>query len=146
VDEHTAADKPEASLIRRIADEVVDQVRTLADALTSTGGSTLNALAPSMVSNLLSSLLRLAEQAPSPTAPLDMFVQEVRAKRALVVAMRIQLEAFEQELDILERSVQPLNDWGQQWTSVQASLVNSLQQIKPTPKSAGRRDSRHEQP
>jgi len=132
MDEDKARDQPEAGLFRRVTAEVIDQVRALADALTSTGGATVGALTPSMVGNLLSSLQRLAEQAPAPTAAVDIFVQELRAKRALVVAMRAQLEAFEQELDILERAVQPLNQWGHQWTHVQASLMNSLQVFRPS--------------
>lgn len=105
-------------------DDLLERTRAVTDFLRSAGtGALAAAPSPSTVTGMLSSLRQVVEQAPPPTAQLDMFLQEIRAKRALVHALREQLAAFDAQLDTLERSLGPLQAWGRQWTRVRDSML-----------------------
>lgn len=127
-----------ARLIRSAAEDVLNRTRAFADLLRTTGGTGLNAIGalsapvPRAFGDVVSSLQGLMEQAPGPGAQLDMFLQEVHAKRAMVQAPQTQLASFDSQLEILERSLAPLRVWGQQWTSVQSSLAETLAVFRPT--------------
>lgn len=75
---------------------------------------------------MLGYLKTLATQAPAPTAQLDRMMRELRAKRALIGALALQLDAFDQQLAALEDSMRPLHEWSQQWTGVQQALVDAF--------------------
>ncbi len=116
-------------LLRGAADELLERLQTLADLTRSAGASTLSALPgplPSAATDVLSSLRRLVEQAPPPTVAVDLFLEEVKAKRALVQALQVQLASFETQLDVMERSLTPLQAWGRQWSAVQGGLLDAL--------------------
>ena len=36
----------------------------------------------------------------------------------------MQLTAFEQQMDILEQALQPLHQWGQEWSTVQRAITD----------------------
>lgn len=106
-------------------DDLLDRTRSVADAVRSASSGALSAAPlPGAVTGLLASLRQVVEQAPAPTGQLDMFLQEVRAKRALVRALREQLDAFDAQLDTLERSLAPLQAWGRQWARVRDTLLH----------------------
>lgn len=127
------SDQPQ-SMLRAAADELFDRVRTLSDVMRSAGGTALgavgNAPLPLAAADVLSSLRSVVEQAPPPTAALDLMLEEIRAKRALVKAMQVQLASFESQLEVLERSLQPLHEWGKQWSRLQATLGASLRPMR----------------
>ena len=68
----------------------------------------------------------MAEHTPAPTAHLDTFLQELRAKRALIGALQMQLTAFEQQMDLLEQTLKPLHEWGQEWSVVQRAITDTF--------------------
>ncbi|MGZ5398288.1 MAG: hypothetical protein ACXWEI_23390 [Mycobacterium sp.] len=82
---------------------------------------------------VLEQMRSMVEYAPAPIAHLDTFLQELRAKRALIGALQLQLTAFEQEMDILEQALKPLHDWGQEWSTVQRAITDTF--VPPTPNS-----------
>ena len=124
-------DEPEQSqgMFRAAADELFDRVRALSDVMRSASGTALGAVGaplPMAAADVLSSLRSVVEQAPPPTAALDLLLEEVRAKRSLVQAMQVQLASFDSQLEVLERSLHPLHEWSKQWTRLQATLGTSL--------------------
>lgn len=118
----------ESRLLRAALDDFLERARGVAGFVVSTGGDALGAVPavlPPAVTGMLSSFQRLADRLPAPTAELDMFVQEIRAKRALVRALQEQLAAFDQQLDVLEKSLEPLQIWTHQWDELRASMLDA---------------------
>lgn len=131
------SEDPMSRMIRSAAEDVISRTRAFADLVRTTGGTGLNAMGalaspvPRAFGDVVTSLQGLMEQTPGPGAQLDMFLQEVHAKRAMVQALQTQLESFDTQLEILERSLEPLRVWGQQWSSVQGSLAETLGVFRP---------------
>jgi hypothetical protein len=75
---------------------------------------------------VLHSLGAALHAVPAPTAAVEIVAEEVRAKRALVHGLQEQLEAFDHELEVLERSLVPLLEWGRQWDRLQSALAAPL--------------------
>jgi hypothetical protein len=130
VDEHRE-DGPEAnpagSQLWATTDLMLQQLRAYADLATGASVRALSGAAgpgTDMARGMLNSLQELAQQAPAPAAQLDVFLSELRAKRALIGAMQLQLTAFEQQLEQLEKTLLPIQEWGQQWTAIRSSLLN----------------------
>jgi hypothetical protein len=118
-----------AGLLRGATEELLERLRTLADLTRSAGTTTLGALPgqlPGAAGDVLTSLRRLVEQAPPPVAAIELFLEEVKAKRALVQALQAQLASFDSQLDVMQRSLEPLQAWGRQWTAVQEGLLDVL--------------------
>lgn len=115
-----------AGLLRGATEELLERLRTLAELTRSAGATTMGALPgplPGAAGDVLASLRSLVEQAPPPTAAVDLFVEEVKAKKALVQALQVQLASFESQLDVMERSLAPLQAWGRQWSAVQEGIL-----------------------
>jgi hypothetical protein len=125
---------------RRTADEVRERIRVLADAVRSTAGRPLGALgAPvPVVGELATSLQRLVEGVPTPVAQLELLLQEIKAKRAMVRAFQEQLTSFDKQLEVLERSLEPMREWGARWSSVQEAMSDSLRVFRPGGVADGR--------
>ena len=81
---------------------------------------------------VLEHMRSMAEHTPAPTAHLDIFLQELRAKRALIGALQLQLTAFEQQMGILEQALKPLHEWGREWSTVQRAITDTF--VPPMPK------------
>ena len=81
---------------------------------------------PSTVTRMLSSLRDLAEQAPPLTAELTVLIDEVHAKRLSLQAMQAELATLDHQLEILERSLAPIQAWGRQSNRMQHSLTDTL--------------------
>ncbi|HWH28071.1 MAG TPA: hypothetical protein VNU26_03755, partial [Mycobacteriales bacterium] len=80
--------------------------------------------------DVLASLRSLVEQVPPPAAAIDLFLEEVKAKRALVQALQAQLASFESQLEVMERSLEPLQAWGRQWSAVQDGIADVLRRSR----------------
>ncbi|MFP5346685.1 MAG: hypothetical protein ACLGIA_06635 [Actinomycetes bacterium] len=133
----------ESRLLRAALDEFLERTRGIADFVASTGGGAIGAVPavlPPAVTGMVSSFQRLAERLPAPTAQLDMFVQEIRAKRAIVRALMEQLEAFEQQLDVLEKSLEPLQSWSHQWGELRTSVLDAVRHRDGTGAAESRED------
>lgn len=113
--------------------EFLERISALADAVRRTSTSAVEDLAgplPSAASDLLQSMRTVVENVPAPTVPLDMFMEELRAKRALVHAMQEQLASFDTQLEVLERSLVPLHEWTKQLEKAQAAVTEPFRRKK----------------
>ncbi|MDP9436826.1 MAG: hypothetical protein M3P93_17215 [Actinomycetota bacterium] len=117
---------PFGGSIRSAVDELLERTTVVVDTLRRTGSGALGATPlPGAVTGLLGSLRQVVEQAPAPTVQLDLFLQEVKAKRALVRALREQLDSFDAQLATLEASLAPLQVWGRQWERVRSTVLGA---------------------
>jgi hypothetical protein len=113
----------------RAADDVLARLRALAQIAVASGDSSRESLAAALssaTSDVFGSVRDLVMQVPTPTVPVDLLIEEIRAKRALVEAMQVQMASFASQLEVLERSLAPLQSWGRQWSSVQDGIADLL--------------------
>jgi small-conductance mechanosensitive channel len=123
------ATRPEADPARamRAAQEALLQAMTgMAKTAQATTASALGALGvPTPPAPDLEPVLRAILTQPSaPTAQLEKFPDVVRAQREAVQALQAQLTAFDQQLELLQRSLEPLKAWADQWTAMQRTLTD----------------------
>ncbi len=120
-----------AGYLRDATELLLNQVRAATDMTADAGRRAMAGVnvppTTDAATDVLSYLQGVMAQAPAPIAQLDLLAKELRAKRALINALQLQLAAFEQQLQMVEQSLQPLHAWGQQWSSVQKSLSDTLQ-------------------
>lgn len=132
---------PDPAAPFRMASEVflaqLRQFSELAAAPRMTGWTAAGVPGAGLPDQMLGYLRSMAEQAPAPTAQLDTFLQEVRAKRALIGALRLQLAAFEQQMDLLEHALGPVQQWAEQWSQVQQAITAAFAPPTADPDSAG---------
>lgn len=135
------ADKGEAhrrGLLQSAMDEFLDVTQSVVNLVGSVGSGALGAMPeplPSTVTRLLRSLQQLMDQAPPVTAELDILVQELHAKRLTVKALQAELSAFDHQLDVLEKSLAPLESWVHQWARLRQSLTETLHSAASGPGS-----------
>jgi hypothetical protein len=116
-------------ILQATIDVFLDRTRALTELMGNVGSGALGKVpepVPSAVTRMLSSLRQLAEQAPPLTAELDVLMDEVHAKRLSIQALQAELAALDRQLDVLERSLAPMQAWAKQWTRLQHALTQSL--------------------
>ena len=101
------------NLVARSIDEFVNQLRAFSDRARSIAGSV-----PSRVP--LPAL-------PSPpgamsAAQVSAIAQTVRAQRESITAIRAQLDAFDQQLGVFERILDPLVEWSSSWAQLEKAV------------------------
>ena len=111
-------EKPEpdaaaSGLVSRSIDEFVHQLRGFTDRARSLAGAVPTRL----------SLPTL----PSPpgamsAAQLRAVAQTVRAQREAISAMKAQLDAFDQQMAVFERILEPLVEWSSTWAKLEAAV------------------------
>jgi hypothetical protein len=109
-------DGGQAGLVGRSIDEFVNQLRGFTDRARSLAGAAPSAL----------SLPTL----PSPpgamsAAQLRAIAHAVTAQRQQIAAMAAQLEAFDEQLAVFERILEPLVEWSSTWARLEQA-VSSL--------------------
>jgi len=135
------ADQGEAhrrGLLQSAMEEFLEGTRSVANIVGSVGSGALGAMPgplPATVTAMLRSLERLIDQAPPITAELDVLVQELHAKRLTVQALQAELSAFDRQLDVLEKSLAPMESWVHQWARLRQSLTETLHSSVPEPGS-----------
>lgn len=115
-------------VLQSVMEELLERTRALAGLVGTLGSGALGAVpepVPSAVTGVLSSLQQLIDQVPPFTAELDILVQELHAKRLTVHALQAELTAFDRQLDVLERSLKPLEGWAHQWAQLRGSLTDA---------------------
>lgn len=125
----TAAREERHSLLQATIDVFLDRTRAVTELLASAGSGAIGAIpdpVPSAVTRMLASLRQLAEQAPPFTAELHILIEEVHAKRLSIQALQAELVALDHQLEVLERSLTPVEAWSRQWERLQRSLTRSL--------------------
>lgn len=101
-------------MVTRSIEEFVNQLRTFTDR------------ARGLASGAVPSRLSLPAL-PSPpgalsAAQLRAIAQAVRAQRASMAAVRDQLEAFDQQLAVFERILDPLVEWSATWARLEEAV------------------------
>jgi hypothetical protein len=135
------ADQGEAhrrGLLQSAMEEFLERTRSVANLVGSVGSGALGAMPeplPATVTRMLRSLQQVMEQAPPFTAELDILLLELHAKRLSVQALQAELSAFDQQLDVLEKSLAPMESWTHQWTRLHQSLTETLHSAAPEPGS-----------
>jgi len=135
------ADQGEAhrrGLLQSAMDEFLEKTRSVANLVGSVGSGALGAMPeplPATVTRMLRSLQQVMEQAPPLTAELDILLLELHAKRLSVQALQAELSAFDQQLEVLEKSLAPMETWTHQWTRLHQSLTETLHPDAPEPGS-----------
>jgi hypothetical protein len=102
-----------SGLVGRSIDEFVNQLRSFTDRARAIGG-----VVPSKLS--LPAL-------PSPpgalsAAQLRAIAQAVQAQRQSIAAMSAQLEAFDQQMAVFERILDPLVEWSSTWVRLEEAV------------------------
>jgi hypothetical protein len=111
--EHTEAQTATGKLVGRSIDEFVQQLRGFSDRARSLAGS-------------VPSRLHLPAL-PSPpgamsAAQVGAIARTVRAQRESITAIRAQLDAFDQQLAVFERILDPLVEWSSTWAQLEKAV------------------------
>jgi hypothetical protein len=121
-------------LLQSAMDEFVARTRAVANLVGSVGSGALGAMpepVPTTVTRMLKSLQQLVDQAPPFTAEFDVLVEELHAQRLTVQALQAELTAFDHQLEVIEKSLAPLESWAHQWTRLRQSLTETLRTGAP---------------
>lgn len=116
-------------ILQAAVQEFLERTRSVANLVGSVGSGAVGAVPeplPAMVTRMLGSLRQVLDQAPPFSAELDVLLLELHAKRLTVQALQAELSAFDQQLNVLERSLAPMENWIHQWTQMQRSLNETL--------------------
>ena len=125
-------------LLQSAMEEFLELTRTLANLVGSVGGGALGAMpepVPATVNRMLRSLQQLSEVAPPLTAEFEVLVEELHAQRLTVQALAAELSAYDHQLEVLEKSLAPLESWSHQWARLRQSLTEALHSTAPQPGS-----------
>jgi hypothetical protein len=126
-------------LLQSAMEEFLERTRALANLVGSVGGGALGAMpepVPATVNRMLRSLQQLSEAAPPLTGEFEVLVEEVHAQRLTVQALQAELSAYDHQLEVLETSLAPLENWVHQWGRLRQSLTEALHSTAPEPGSA----------
>jgi hypothetical protein len=113
-----------SGLVGRSIDEFVNQLRGFTDRARSIAGAV-----PARLS--LPAL-------PSPpgamsAAQLRAIAQTVQAQRQSIAAMQAQLEAFDQQMAVFERILDPLVEWSSTWARLEEAVGDFVRRDGATP-------------
>ncbi len=119
---------PPGSLVGRSIEEFVTQLRAFTDRARTVAGSVPGRL----------SLPAL----PSPpgamsAAQLRAVAEMVKAQRASITGMRAQLDAFDQQLAVFERILEPLVEWSGTWAKLEEAVGDLVRRDGGTPEEPG---------
>ena len=125
--EQPESEAASSGLVGRSIDEFVQQLRGFTDRARSLAGAV-----PSKLS--LPSL-------PSPpgamsAAQLRAVAQTVTAQRQSVAAMRAQLDAFDQQMAVFERILDPLVEWSATWARLEEAVGDFVRPGSPDGRNA----------
>jgi hypothetical protein len=129
-DEATAGtDAASGGLVARSVDEFINQLRGFTDKARSIAGAVPGRL----------SLPAL----PSPpgamsAAQLRAVATTVSAQRQSIAAMASQLEAFDQQLAVIEKVLAPLVEWSSTWARLEEAIGDLVRRDGPDGQPAGR--------
>jgi hypothetical protein len=113
---------PQSGMIARSIDEFVSQLRFFSDRARNLAGSATSRLPlPAL---------------PSPpgamsAAQLRAVKEMVTAQRSSIAAMRAQLDAFDQQLAVFERILDPLVEWSSTWARLEEAVGDIVRRDPP---------------
>lgn len=128
----TSRDAPQArkGMLQSATDMFLSSTRSVVELVAQAGGAGAQAIVPdpvlSSVSHMLSSMRSVVEQAPVIGDELEILVSEIHAKRLTIQSVTAELTVLDTQLEILERTLAPVEAWSQQWSHLQHTLMHSL--------------------
>jgi len=129
-------DSHQNSLLQAAMEEFIQRTRSVASLVGSVGSDALAAMpepVPATVTRMLKSLQHLIDQAPPLTEEVSVLIEEIHAQRLTVQALQAEMAAFDHQLDVLEKSLAPLETWTHQWARLRQSLTETLHTAPPEP-------------
>lgn len=127
-------------LLQSTIDVFLDRTRAVVELMASAGSGALGTMpepVPATVTRMLTSMRQLVDQLPPVTVELDILVQEVHAKRLSIQALQAELSTLDKQLEVLERSLAPVEAWNRQWNRMRSSLAATLEGHQGTKQQAG---------
>lgn len=117
------AERP--GVLDQTLENLAGQARALSHFLGSASAGAVGAL-PAPVRNLAAGLLASLDQLPPVAGELDVLVAEVHAKRLSVQALESELAALDEQLELFERSLAPVQAWSNQLGKLRTALTDVL--------------------
>jgi hypothetical protein len=117
-------------IVHSATDRFLSSTQGLVEQVTQAGGAGAQAVVPGTVlasaHHMLVSMRKVVESAPQVGAELEIVLKEIHAKRLTIQAMTAERAVLDDQLEILERSLAPLQAWSTQWSRVRHTLLHSL--------------------
>ncbi len=127
-DHDATAEHP--GVLQSTFDVFLASTRAVTDLVTAAGAAGARAVLPApvndSVNHMLASLRDMAEQAPQITDEIVVLTEELHAKRLSIQAVQSELNVLDHQLDLLERSLAPVQAWSEQWNRMQHALLHTL--------------------
>jgi len=108
--------------------ELTEQFQQLMERISKMG----QAGVPNLLSQWMSVLEAGASLTTLPLRQMQALVGTIRSQRDQVRALQGQLEVFEEQLTTLEKSLQPLVEWAEQWARAQKSMLGRVREATKT--------------
>lgn len=124
------------SLLQAAMEEFIQRTRSVASLVGSIGSGALGVMpepVPATITRMLKSLQQLIDQAPPLTQEISILIEEIHAQRLTVQGLQAGMAAFDHQLDVLEKSLAPLETWTHQWARLRQSLTETLPSASPEP-------------
>ncbi|MBC2591005.1 hypothetical protein [Rhodococcus aetherivorans] len=114
-------------LLGSAMEELLERTRAVADAVGSIGSDALGAIPEPLsapANRMLGSLRQVMELVPPVLTEFDALVEQLHAQRKSVQALQAQLSAFDRQLEVVEKSLAPLQGLAHQWSRLQQTLLD----------------------
>ena len=115
-------------VVQSAVDVLQDSVRSLTKLVTRTSSAGARALLPDTAlaetHRMLASFRAVVEQAPQLTDEIEVLMTELHAKRLTIQAVATELDALDQQLELLERTLAPVQSWNLRWQHLQRNLLH----------------------
>lgn len=117
-------------IVHSATDRFLSSTRMLVEQVAQAGGAGAQAVVPEAVlssaNRMLESMRNAVESAPQVGDELEIVLKQIHAKRLTIQAITAELAVLDDQLEVLERSLAPLQAWSNQWSKVQHTLLRSL--------------------
>lgn len=130
VDDGTGAAQERRGLVQSVSERFLSTTRALVDQVAQVGAAGAQAVAPgpvlSSAHHMLGAMRRAVEEVPQVGTELEIVMREIRAKRLMIQAVTAELAVLDDQLEVLERALAPVQAWSNQWGRLQHSLLHAL--------------------
>lgn len=117
-------------IVHSATDLFLSSTRALVEQVAQAGGAGAQAVVPESVlstaNRMLASMRTAVESAPQVDVELEIILKEIHAKRLTIQAITAELAVLDDQLEVLERSLAPLQAWSTQWSKVRHTLLHSV--------------------
>lgn len=120
-----SSESGQKDLLHAAVDLLVDRTRAVADLAAAAGGvrGALPPILPAAVTQFFASLEQLADQMPRVGEEFKVVVDEIHAKRLSIQSLQAELGVLDQQLEVLEKVLAPLEAWTHQWERLRKALA-----------------------